>query len=82
MYHQHAPQSDAGRMAWQLFIDNSWRVQIVGMGVVAGVDVSRAEARLEATGLHREITEDLLSACELGFVMAANEKDGDDGAKE
>ena len=51
------------------------------MGVVAGVDTSRAEARLEAVGLHREIADDLLSACELGFVTAANEKDEADGTK-
>lgn len=69
-------------MAWSLFLDNAWRVRVVGMGYyVAGVETDRAEARLEGAGVHPEIAEDLLSACEVGFVTAANEKDEDDGAK-
>lgn len=69
-------------MAWSLFLDDAWRVRVLGMGFVAGVDTSRAEVRLEAAGVDREVAEDLLSACELGFFTAANEKDDADGAKE
>lgn len=69
-------------MAWSLFLDNAWRVRVAGMSYVAGIEMGRAEARLEASGVDREIAEDLLSACEIGFVTAANEKDGEDGAKE
>ena len=81
-YHEHRPQTDAGRLAWGLFIDNAWRVQVAGMGYVAGVDTSRAQSRLEKLGLSTETAEDLLAACEQGFVAAVNEKAGEADGQE
>ena len=69
-------------MAWSMFLDNAWRVRVAGMGYVAGVETERAATRIAGAGVDREIAEDLLAACEVGFVTAVNEKDGDDGAKE
>lgn len=68
-------------MAWHLFLENSWRVRVAGMGYVAGIDLQRIEDRLVGEGLPRPVAEDLLAACEVGFVKASNEKD-EDGAQE
>ncbi len=69
-------------MAWSMFLDNAWRVRVAGMGYVAGIETERAVNRIEGAGVDREIAEDLLAACEVGFVAAVNEKDGADGDKE
>ena len=64
-------------MAWELFLENSWRVHGVGLGHIAGVDTSRAERRMVEAGADRDWAETLLAACEVGFVKAVNEKDDD-----
>lgn len=66
-------------MAWGLFCDNAWRVRVAGMSYLAGADLTIAHRRLVAAGVDQEIAEDLLAACERGFVTAMNEKDGDSG---
>lgn len=69
-------------MAWHLFLDNAWRVRVGGLAYVAGIDDSRALARLIDAGIDREIAEDLLGACEAGFVKAANEREEDSGQQD
>lgn len=64
-------------MAWHLFLDNAWRVRVAGLGSVTGVELDRAERRLVSAGITLDLAEDLLAACEIGFVKAANEKDED-----
>lgn len=76
-YNVHAPRTDAGRMAWGVFKDTFWRVRTAGLGGVIGVDLDRAIARLERAGIETDLAEDLLTACERGFVAAMSEKDDD-----
>ncbi|WP_127142838.1 hypothetical protein [Pelagibacterium montanilacus] len=61
-------------MAWGIFKDMCWRVRSAGLGVV-GVELGPAVERLVRAGLEPEDAEDLLMACERGFVAAVNEKD-------
>lgn len=74
--------TDDGRLAWQLFSENAWRVNVQGMGVVTGADTSRAADRLRRFGMDGDIADELLAACEMGMVRAYNEKDGADGQQE
>jgi hypothetical protein len=64
-------------MAWNLFLENSWRLRTAGIGGVVGLDLNRAERQLLREGIEPELAEALLAACEVGFVKAANEKDED-----
>ena len=49
------------------------------MGTVVGIELDRAERRLTQQGIDIDEAEDLLAACEIGFVKAVNEKKDDDG---
>lgn len=72
-------------MAWALFKENAWRVRLVaGMGgaYIAGIESAGVIERLERRGLTRDDAEDLVAACERGFVEASNRKDDEDGAVE
>lgn len=80
MYARSAPQTDAGRMAWGLFKDTCWRARVAGLGAVVGVELDMPIEQLTEAGVGRALAQDLLGACEMGFVAAVNEKDGDDQA--
>lgn len=47
------------------------------MGVAIGVETELAVSRLVTFGTDEGIAQDLLAACERGFVGAINEKDDD-----
>lgn len=68
-------------MAWGVFRDNAWRIRVAGMSYLVGADMTIAQRRLVAAGVDEEIAEDLLAACERGFVAAMNAKDEDVGTK-
>lgn len=72
-------------MAWGLFLDNAWRVRLVmgiGAAYIAGIEAAPVIDRLVRNGVPIETAEDLIAACEQGFVVAKNEKDEDDGAQD
>ena len=81
-YHEHRPRGDDGRLAWQAFTDDAWRINVQGMGLITGVDTTRAADRLQRFGMDRDVAADLLAACEVGLVRAYNEKDEPDGQQE
>lgn len=66
-------------MAWQLFLANSHRVKVAGLGALVGFELGTAVDRMVAAGTPREIAEELLTACERAAVEARNEKDDADG---
>jgi hypothetical protein len=69
-------------MTWGLFLDHAWRVRIaVGMGgaAVLGIESDGLISRLERNGIPRDDAEDLVAACEQGFVTASNKKGNDNG---
>lgn len=66
-------------MTWGLFLDNAWRVRVVGMGHIAGIESGPVLRRLVDAAIDPLIAEDLIDACERGMVAAVNEKDETDG---
>lgn len=77
MYRQHAPRTEAGQLAWRFFLDIAWRVRVAGMGTIVGVETASAIERLVGTGVDRSVAEDLIGACEAGFLKAIRDEDGD-----
>jgi hypothetical protein len=53
-------------------------VKVAGLGGIIGVDTTVALRRMLRADIQRDIAEDLLAACERGFVAAMNEKDEED----
>lgn len=75
-YNEERPHSDDGIAAWQLFLDNAWRV-IAGMSGVTGFDLGIAQRRLVDAGAPVEVAEDLLAACASAALKAMHEKEED-----
>lgn len=50
-------------------------MRVAGLGAIIGVELALPHARMLAAGIDPETAEDLLAACEKGFVAAMNERD-------
>lgn len=54
----------------------------MGGAIVLGIESGPVIARLVRNDVSLDDAEDLIGACEAGFVEAVNEKDEDDGAQD
>lgn len=74
-YHQHRPRTLDGQIVWAVFTADAWRIRVGGLGAIVGVEVERAIQRAIGSGVPAGIADELMAACEAGFVTAANERD-------
>jgi hypothetical protein len=82
VYHAQAPRSPEAQIAWDIFQGEAWRIKTAGMGVIVGVDLDVAYRRCARAGIDPEIAEDLLAACERGFVTAITEQEDSSGTQD